>query len=117
MNNKKCPHGLDVDPLTNQHIFPSKTYDITEHDTGQRYTVIEHNEQTKQQEKTTDELIEEAKKLFRKVTPTPIPKPLTKQEKELELEQSRKEWGRYFREHPDKIPYKFPKTFLDKDEK
>jgi hypothetical protein len=89
------------------------TYDITDHGDGKTYTVREHKPKPKQ-EQTTDELIAEARKLFRTTQgPTPAPKPKTKFE--LELDQSKKQWEQYFREHPDKIPYKFPKTFLDKE--
>jgi hypothetical protein len=51
-------------------------------------------------EKTTAELIAEARKLFRKDIPTPVPKPLTK--KEQEFEQHKKEIEKKYR---GKIPY------------
>jgi hypothetical protein len=68
MNNKsKCPHGLDVDPVTGEHIFPSKTD-----------TVIKQEEQKPEMDTAT--LIREAKRLFQKQE---IPQ--TKQEKDLDI--------------------------------
>ncbi len=46
-----------------------KSYEIMEHDTGSKYTVTEHQEPKTKQEKSTAELIEEAKKIFQKQEP------------------------------------------------
>jgi hypothetical protein len=117
MNNKKCPHGLEVDPLTNEHIFPKgNTYTIKEHDDGKTYTVTKHQqEQPKPIVMNTDELIEEARKLFPRQEPKQEEPKQTKFDKQIE--QSKKQWDEYFRNNPSKIPYKLPKTIFDKNEK
>ena len=96
----------------------SKTYEVTDNNTGEKFTVIEHEEPKPQPEikpkLDTATLMKEVDRLLQKQEPVPKPKQQTKQE--LELEQSKKQWEQYFREHPNKIPYKFPNLF-DKNEK
>ena len=75
MNTKKCPHGLEVNPITNEHIFP--------------------NSKAATKEKTTAELITEARRLFAKQEPTiPVPK-LSKRDKEIE--ESKKYYDKNYR--------------------
>jgi hypothetical protein len=126
---KKKSQGYYTDP-NGYHIFPENTaipideaaklhqqntYTITDHG-DKTYTITEneHKEVQPKQEKSADELIAEARKYLQKQE-EPKPKPLTNFEKELE--QSTKQWDQYFREHPDKIPYKLPKTIFDLDKK
>ena len=119
MNNKKCPHGLDVDPQTGEHIFPkANTYTIKEHDDGKTYTVTEHQGQPKpKQEIDTDKLLAEARSLieYNKRHKEETKQEPTKTKRELELERSKKQWDEYFRNNPSKIPYKLP-NFLIKNE-
>jgi hypothetical protein len=61
-------------------------------------------------EKSTAELIEEARKLFQKPNITPV-----KTKRELELEQSEKYWDKYFKDNQGKIPRTFPKIIFDSD--
>jgi hypothetical protein len=69
-----------------------------------KYTVKDDGkgnyEVTEQPEESTDELIAEAKALFRKPNITPV-----KTKKELELERSTKQWNEYYRNNPSKIRY------------
>jgi hypothetical protein len=108
-----------------------RKYTLTDHSTGEKYDITEHksepdtildpngypiytkntaipiseaaklHEQTK--EKSTDELIAEARKYFPRQEPKPEPKPQTKFDKEIE--RSTKEWEQYFNQHPNKIRY------------
>jgi hypothetical protein len=110
MDNKKCPHGLDVDPQTGEHIFPQgNTYTIKEHDDGKTYTVIDHQEEPKPKPKpkpivmNTDELIAEARKLFPRQEPKQEEPKQTKFDKQIE--QSKKQWEEYYRNNPSKIRY------------
>jgi hypothetical protein len=101
-----------------------KKYTVTDHNDGKKYDITEHmpepaldpngypifpkntampiTEAAKlhQQDKSTDELIAEARKLFAKPSPNVTPKPLTK--KEQEFEQHKKEIDKQYR---GKIPY------------
>jgi hypothetical protein len=82
-------------------LHQQNTYTITEHDDGKTYTVTENKEQPKQ-EKSTDELIAEA----RKYIPRQEPKQELKQTKfDKEIEQSKKQWDEYYRNNPSKIRY------------
>jgi hypothetical protein len=100
-----------------------KKYTVTDHNDGKKYDITEHvpepafdpngypiylkntaipiteaaKLQHQQREKTTDELIAEAKKLFQKPNPIPV-----KTKKEQELEQRKKEIEKQYR---GKIPY------------
>jgi hypothetical protein len=89
-----------------------KTYTVKAHDEGRTYTVIDHQQQEppkpKQPEKSTNELIAELKALQRKPNVTPK---LTK--KDQELERSRKEWDKCFKDNQGKIKGDFPKTIFD----
>jgi hypothetical protein len=111
LDKKKCEHGYELGP-NNEHIFQSKTYDILEHDTGQKYRVTEEGQKytvTEEQPKLdTNKLLAEARSLIEynkraKENSTPAPKPQTKYEKELE--QSKKNWNEYFQKYPSKIRY------------
>lgn len=89
---RKCAHGFELD---------SRGFHI-------------HNTE---KEKSTAELIEEANKLFQKKTPVIVPPPKTKLE--LELEQSRKKYEKYFQEKQNEgiiSPSWFPKTLFDRKE-
>jgi hypothetical protein len=115
-NKTKCPHGLDVNPITNEHIFPQgNTYTIKEHDDGKTYTVIDHQQEQPKQEYDTEKLIAEARSLIEynkrfkeKVTPV-------KTKRELELERRTKEWEQYYADNQGKIPREFPKSIFDKE--
>jgi len=64
------------------------------------------------QEKSTTELLEEAKKLLgNSTTQTPNQQQQTKREKELE--QSTKKWEQYYKDNQGKINRDFPKTIFD----
>jgi hypothetical protein len=84
-----------------------KSYDILHHETGRKYTITEHNPEPKPPEKSTDELIAELKALQRKPNVTP-----KKTKQQIELEQSRKEWEKYYKDNQGKIPDEFPKTIF-----
>jgi hypothetical protein len=80
LEKKKCQHGYEVDPITNEHIFPKgNTYTIKEHDDGKTYTVIDH--QPEQPKLDTDKLLAEARSLIE----------YNKREKEKQQEQPRQE--------------------------
>ncbi|GEM_PF-1111715 len=92
MNNKKCKHGYYTDPNGN-HIYP---------------------------EKSTAELIEEAKKLFEKKQPITVSKPTPLTERDKEIEKVRQQYNQYFHEKQQEgkiSPHWFPKTFFDRDTK
>jgi hypothetical protein len=122
---KKCPYGLDWDPVTGRHILPKsktyhitdhsdgKTFDITEHSTGQKYTITEYEDSKPiKQEIDTDKLLAEAHSLIeynkrnKEDNITAVPKPT---KREQELEESKKKW--------DKISYKIPSTIFNEIEK
>jgi len=110
-NKTKCPHGFELD-ANGEHILSSKTYDVLEHDTGQRYTVTEHQPKP---EYDTDKLIAEARSLIEynkrfKDNVTPI-----KTKRELELERRTKEWEQYYADNQGKIPREFPKSIFDQE--
>jgi len=111
LDKKKCEHGYELAP-NGEHILQSKTYDILEHDTGQKYRVTEQGEKytiTEEQPKLdTDKLLAEARSLIEynkrhKEETTPAPKQQTKYEKELE--HSKKQFDEYYRNNPSKIRY------------
>ena len=89
-----------------------KKYTVTDHNDGKKYDITEHIPDTKQ-EKSTDELIAQARKLFPRQEPKQEEPKQTKFDKQLE--QSKKQWDLYFRQNPSKIPYKLPNLF-DKNE-
>jgi hypothetical protein len=88
----------------------NRKYTITDHKKGEKYDITESEPYTdpngypiytKQvKEKSTDELIAEAKALFQKLNVTPV-----KTKRELELERSTKQWQEYYRNNPSKIRY------------
>jgi hypothetical protein len=128
----KCKHGFYTDP-NGYHIFPentaipiteaaklhqhnnepSKTYDVLEHETGTKYKVTEHddgktytvteNKEQPKQEKSTDELIAEARKYIPRQEPKQEEPKQTKFDKQIE--QSTKQWNEYYRNNPSKIRY------------
>ena len=103
-NKKKCPHGLDWDPVTGQHIFPKFT--VKEHDDGKTYTVTEHQQEQAKQQIDTEKLLKEARSIIeydKRIKEKEEPKPKTK--REIELEESAKKWEQYFKNNPSKIPY------------
>jgi hypothetical protein len=87
-NNKKCPHGFDVDPVTGEHIIP----------------------------KNRAIPINEAAKLYQQNKEPPIIVHRALTEREKELEESRKKWDRYFRENRGKISAEWPRSIFDKNE-
>jgi dTDP-4-dehydrorhamnose reductase len=91
----------------------STTYTITEHDTGQKYTITEHKQEQPKQEKSTDELIAEARKYLPR---QPTKQEIEKEKQQKEFERSVQEWRKYYSENQGKIPNTFPKSFFDKDE-
>jgi hypothetical protein len=108
MNPKKCSHGFYLDP-NGYHIYPKNT-------------AIPINEAAKlhNKEKSTAELIEEAKKSLQKATPVTIPTPAPQTQRDKELEKTAQQYNEYFKEMQSKSklsPSWFPKTFFDRDTK
>ncbi|MGH9973243.1 MAG: hypothetical protein ACRD93_05025 [Nitrososphaeraceae archaeon] len=88
MNKKKCAHGFELD---------SRGFHIPKSE--------------KSSEKSTAELIEEAKKLFSAKTAQTVP---VKTERQKELEELTRKYQKIFAENRGKIPNEFPKTIFDR---
>jgi len=93
------------------------TYTVTEHDTNKTYTVTEHEDKKPEQAKPemdTTTLLRESARLLQKQEPNSNQLAAAEPtEREKELQQSKKEWDRYYLEHPNERHKPFPKTFLD----
>jgi hypothetical protein len=98
---------LDIIVELQSKGYKTNTFDFKDY-TG-NYRVTELQEPKLKQEKSTAELIEEAKKYLE------IPKQQEQTKREKELEQSIKKWDQYFEKNRGKIPNEWPKSIFDVD--
>jgi hypothetical protein len=125
LNRKRCEHGYELGP-NGEHILQSKTYDVLEHETGNKYTITETKEEPKPKPKAivmdTDQLIAEAESLieYNKRQKEQTKQEIERTRQQEEFERTVDQWKKYFAEKQGKIPREFPKTIfddLDKNEK
>jgi hypothetical protein len=114
---REIPENTAIPITQAAKLHKENTYTITDHG-DKTYTITENEPSggnSVKKEKSTDELIAEARKYFPKQE-QPKPQQEPKQTKfDKEIERSKKEWDYCFAKNPSKIPYKLPNLF-DKNE-